>query len=673
MNFVKILSLLLLFYFSIGLKVYAEVGGDQFKFFGNKYFSDEKLIEFMGKDQWSPERLASVIADKYQEAGFHFVRVHYSQAYLSAQRKRLIRYIIREGHQIKIQHIIFYNAAFQDSSEYEKYFFENTVNIFPERIFVKKLFEEKIELILQLLKNNGFLNASIDRIQYQFVDDKEKALIHVFLREGRQIQVSKILLHNVSRVDEDEIFKLIPLKEGVHFNVEHIEQSVSLIKQYFREKGYFFVRITNQNKVIEFMTPTQARGVFYIDTGPLVYVDQIIVKNNNQTRARVIQREMTLQNGSILKPSSVYESENKILRLGLFHLVDITVQDEHERAPIKNLIVEVKERKSGLFEFGGGVKTDDGVRGFSGVFYKNLGGWNRTLSLHTALNRKIESYNFLERELIFGAQEPYLFGFPFIMRFNGSHKKDDTRPYDIQLWEAKLSFETKVWEVFRALVEYSFSSREIFEALNTSENEDTVLGLIKPSFFLDYRNHTFNPTKGSLHSFFIEYGSPYLGANENIHYLKTGAATSWYFPFQIRKNELVLAASLRGGYAKSFLNSFGIPADQRFYLGGRSTIRGFQEDTLGVISESREILSTAFVNYKLELRFPLFWKIGGALFLDGGDVSLDGFKGLSSREAAGLGVRYQSPLGPLSLDGALILDRKEEEAIGRIHFSIGVF
>src|SRR3989338_534891 len=152
MNFVKILFSLWLFFFSIGLKAYADVGGDQFKFFGNKFFSDEKLIEFMGKDQWSSERLASVITDKYQEAGFHFVRVHYSQTYLSAQRKRLIRYIIREGHQIKIQHIIFYNSAFQDSSEYEKYFFENTVNIFPERIFVKKLFEKKIEFVLHLLK-----------------------------------------------------------------------------------------------------------------------------------------------------------------------------------------------------------------------------------------------------------------------------------------------------------------------------------------------------------------------------------------------------------------------------------------------------------------------------------------------------------------------------------------
>ena len=645
----------------------------QYKFFGNKQFSDENLLALMGSSTWSPERLASVIVEKYKESGFHFVRVHYSQAYLPRQKLRLIRYIIREGYQIKIQQIIFYNASFHTSSEYEKYFFEKTLNTFPERIFIKNLFEEKIEVVLQFLRTQGFLNAAIDRIQYQFAGTKERVFVHVFLREGRQVRVSKVLFHSVGKADEEEILKLIPLKEGAFFNTDHIEQSLSIIKRHFREKGYFFVRITNQDKIVEFNVPTQASASFYVDTGPLVYVDQILVKNNYQTRARVVQREMTLKNGSILKPSLVYESENKILRLGLFHFVDISVEDENERAPFKNLIVEVKERKSGLFEFGGGIKTDDGIRGFSGIFYRNLGGWNRTLSFHAALNRKFESYHFLERELVLGVQEPYLFDLPFIMRFNGSHKKDDTRPFDIQLWEAKLSFETKMWEVFRALVEYSFSSREIFEALNPLDNEDTVLGLVRPTFFLDYRNHAFNPTKGSLHSFFVEYGSPYLGANSRLHYLKLGGATSWYFPFPVKKNEWVLAASLRGGYAESLLSSFGIPADQRFYLGGRSTIRGFKEDILGVISESREILKTVFMNYKLELRFPLFWKIGGALFFDGGDVSLRGFDGLSSREAAGVGFRYQSPVGPLSLDGALILDRKNEEPLGRIHFSIGVF
>ncbi len=673
MSFVNKTWFLLFIFFIFARGICAADIDYQYRFFGNRFFSDEKLLEITGGEKWSPERLASVIVDKYKEKGFHFVRVHYSQTYLTQKKMRLIRYIIREGSQLKIGKILFYNTAFRTSYEYEKYFFDNTVNIFPEHIFVKSLFEEKVEIILHLLRVNGFLNATIDRFQYQFVEDKEKVIVHVFLREGRQVNVSKILLHNVSKLAEREIFKLIPLKEGVFLNSDHVDQTISTIKQYFREKGHFFVHIKNKDEIVKFITPTNVEISFFVDTGPLVRVGDVLVKNNNQTHARVIQREMTLKKGGVLTPSLLYESENKILRLGLFHFVDISVEDENEQAEIKNLIVEVKERKSGLFEFGGGIKTDDGIRGFSGVFYRNLGGWNRTLSLHGSLNKKFQSYHFLERELILGAQEPYLFGLPFIMRFNGAHKKDDTRSFDILSWEAGLSFETKFWEVFRTLVEYSFSSRDIFEALNPTDNENTVLGLVRPSFFLDYRNHAFNPTKGSLHSFFIEYGSPYLGANEKLHYLKAQAATSWYFPFPVKKNEWVVAASLRGGYAESFLNLSGIPADQRFYLGGRSTIRGFEEDVLGVTLESREILSTAFMNYKLELRFPLFWKIGGALFFDGGGVGLNGFNGLELRETGGFGFRYQSPVGPLAIDAALILDRKTNESIGRIHFAIGVF
>jgi outer membrane protein insertion porin family len=79
------------------------------------------------------------------------------------------------------------------------------------------------------------------------------------------------------------------------------------------------------------------------------------------------------------------------------------------------------------------------------------------------------------------------------------------------------------------------------------------------------------------------------------------------------------------------------------------------------------------LNLNSELRFPLLYGIGGSVFVDGGGVYLqdrpvtfDDF-----RRSAGLGVRYVTPVGPLSLEYGFKLDRRTGESVGEVHFSIG--
>ncbi|MBI2026290.1 MAG: BamA/TamA family outer membrane protein [Deltaproteobacteria bacterium] len=403
------------------------------------------------------------------------------------------------------------------------------------------------------------------------------------------------------------------------------------------------------------------------------YIRSINIEGNQKTKERVIKREITLRIGDILTPNLIRENENILLRLGLFQFVNIVINEKSQSSVFKDLIIQVKERKSGLFEMGGGLHSDDGAKVFSGLSYRNFGGWNRTLSLHTEINRKLDDYNFFERDVSLSFQEPYLFHFPFIMKGKVSHTKKDHQSFDMETWGSQLSFENRLWKVVRLLFEYEFSMRDIFSANSTDDQKKNFLGLIHPQFFLDFRDHAFHPTLGSLHSLSFEYASPWLGSDNDIQYSKWTGATNWYFPMNESERAIVLALSLRAGYARSGLDEFGIPADKRFYLGGRSTIRGFKEDVLGASYSDRMVKETSFINYKTELRFPIMGDVFGAVFYDGGNVQFNGFQHFIFRESVGFGARYQTPIGPLALDIGYKLDPKDNESNYRIHFSIGIF
>jgi len=153
------------------------------------------------------------------------------------------------------------------------------------------------------------------------------------------------------------------------------------------------------------------------------------------------------------------------------------------------------------------------------------------------------------------------------------------------------------------------------------------------------------------------------------------------------KNDfMVWANSVRGGYLRNLSNSGGVPYDKKgFYLGGTSTIRGFDgtseyfpsNEQLGIpVTGGTYYMKTVTSMYlfKSELRFPIYGNIGGALFYDGGAVHIDGLNlGDEYRDAVGTGLHYNTPVGSVNLEIAWKLDQKPGESPWNFHLSIGSF
>ncbi|MEK6628703.1 MAG: BamA/TamA family outer membrane protein, partial [Bdellovibrionota bacterium] len=214
--------------------------------------------------------------------------------------------------------------------------------------------------------------------------------------------------------------------------------------------------------------------------------------------------------------------------------------------------------------------------------------------------------------------------------------------------------------------------------------ESLVIGSFGPTLDLDYRDNLFNPTKGSFSRFAIEYAAESLGNNNVDDFYRATGQTTHYFPFKNAK--VVFVQSIRAGYIKNIDNrKEGVPFDKRgFTLGGRTTIRGFESSefipTTGVNgnipASFRLNTSSSYELFKSELRFPINdeYNLAGAIFYDGGRVLIEGIQFADNwRDAAGIGIRYNTPVGPLNLEYAHKLDKKAGESDGAFHLSVGIF
>jgi outer membrane protein assembly factor BamA len=183
----------------------------------------------------------------------------------------------------------------------------------------------------------------------------------------------------------------------------------------------------------------------------------------------------------------------------------------------------------------------------------------------------------------------------------------------------------------------------------------------------------------------------------------SGLATG-YVPIGER---IVFALSARGGRILPLATGSTTPPVRRFFLGGATSVRGFNEDQLiaedsrqkyrdqvkdcqilasktGCSSAANTVLAgrqvpsqggELFVLFKAEVRFPAFSVFDLGVFFETGNLWLAVPESISLRPVVGAGLRYVTPIGPLALDVGVNLapDLVINEPQFVVHFNIGVF
>jgi outer membrane protein insertion porin family len=519
--------------------------------------------------------------------------------------------------------------------------------------------------LIGLYQKEGFAQARISSVDTDW-DDKGGITATIHIEEGKRFRVGEIRFQGNDHFLREELLSLIGNREGRNIDYAGLDRDEETIARHYRDAGYLDVSVKTSWETEEGQDTAVIR--FDIVEGPRYRLGKIVVQGNLLTDPAVVYREVTIPEGGAAGEKSLLTFQQAVFGTGLYKTVRLN-QVKRPTEGVVDLIVEVEEALFFEFEFGAGYGTDTGVRGFVGAKNRNLDGRGRSFSARASASQKEQNY-------LVDLREPWVFGnrWKWEGGVTASYLDAERESFSLRKTSVVTSINKTIFRRSSVSLQYELSRDDVFDvapgAVLSPEDQGTAtISAIRGLFVLDFRDDPFNPKRGSFNSASVEFASSFLGSE--VDYYKVNGQSSWYFPV-FRRNTFVVSG--RAGIARPLGSTVEVPIQKRFFLGGRTTVRGFKEDSLGPIGSDGSFTGGDYmVNGNAELRVPLQYGFIVAVFLDAGSVWFpnDPKNGFDLRESAGLGVRYVTPVGPIALDYGWKLNRREGESPSEWHFTIG--
>lgn len=527
--------------------------------------------------------------------------------------------------------------------------------------------DEDIERIISLYRDHGFEQARVESSDIQVDRVKARVTIRIVVVEGPQFRVGGVDVTGNSALPQEELRRQILLKTGEVFSRGKVRDSVKRMTDLYGVVGRAAAEVVPN--VSQDIGNRVLNVTFEIAEGPEVFVERINVSGNTRSQEKILRREIVMQEGERFTTRKLERARQKLVNLGYFDQVKATTSPGSSKDRIV-VNIEVTEKPTGLFSIGGGFSSQDGLIGTLDLSQRNfLGrGWEVFLRIRGGANAQQGQIGFTE---------PWLFDRPLAAGFDLFNTRRVFPEYTINTLGGDIRFGHPVGEYSRWNLIYRVSQDRVSdvpaEASETLREEEgaRLTSMVGAGIGIDTRDSSFDPTRGGTAGINLDFAG--LGFGDTRFVRLTGAATYYVNPWLNH----VLAGRISAGY------SFGwggetVPIFERFFLGGANSLRGFKlrqvspRDGSGTrIGGNSQVLGT------LEYTVPLFFGIKAAAFYDIGQVygpdtaNGDPFDLSELRQDAGLGLRWNSPFGPLRVDYGVKLDRKTGESLGNFHFSVG--
>ncbi len=633
---------------------------------GNRVISSKTLMKeapFFEIEEYNDEVLAEAtdrMLSLYHAEGYPFAEI--APVVSSDAHDISISFFVFEGNRVKVRSIVFQNAGLPQKRLKDVMSLKEGAPYNPGQV------EKDKELLKEFYAALGYLEASVRNIDVKIDKSSDIAAITVDLQEGKQTVIGSIAITGVDAATKEKLSAAAGLKTGAPYNDVDISDARFRVLEYLTAKGYANVDVVVARSIDNY----KAALTFTVSTGKKEVFGRTIIRGNRMTRYEVIRRELQYREGEPYSISAISGVRQRLYKLGLFTSVDVEAIDGGDDK--KDILINVTEGESGSVEFGVGYADVEHFRGFVQVGYNNLWGLDKQVTLRTEAST-------LERRVILQYREPWFMGInlPFRTFFLYENKRElnpDNHEilYRLNRYTVTAGFEKKLSDSLKGELYYEF------DVVNTTDvlpdvilsHEDTgtlAISSIKPALVFDTRDNPFDPKKGVFAGISLKAASFLLFSQTNFVKLELYGSN-----FQKLSNRIVLAFSARGGVAYGYHKTIELPIVERFFLGGRSTVRGYAQDTLGPKgSDGNPTGGNAYLMGNLEFRTSVGKGFGIVPFLDMGNVwqkagQMDPGK---LKYTTGLGLRYSTPVGPLRVDYGYKLNRQPGESHGEIHFSIG--
>jgi outer membrane protein insertion porin family len=642
------------------------------EFKGNIVFDSDEIMKALNIKSGSILNIFVIqknlirIEDLYKEKNYHNVSVKYEIEKLENNQGDLL-FLIKEGKKIKIEKITFEGNVVYTEKQLKKVIKTNERGFWSWLTSSGEL--EKEELSQDIIKlrsfyqNNGFIEAKVAEPIIEYKDDM--IYIKIKIDEGPKFKVGKVSVTGDLIFPEIDLMGNLKITANEFFSREVVRNDVVTITDIYSDEGYAYADI--YPRIDKNFETLEVNIDYVIKRGKKVYFESILITGNNKTRDKVIRRELRVYEQELFSGTRLKRGIRNLYRLDFFK--DVKVDTVEGSADDKILLkIDVIEKPTGNFMFGGGYSSVDYGYLTAAISQNNLFGRGQVLELKTTVSAKSSTYSL-------SFTEPYLFDKSISAGFDIYNQNRDYGDYDKSSVGGRLRLGTALAEYTKLFWSYSYDvsdvsnlDNDVSDLVKESQGKNTT-SATSVSLRYDSRDRMFNPTEGTYDTVSVEYA----GLGGDIAFTKYLASSGWYYPLFLGTVGMVYG---KGGYVHENPNGF-LPDYERFYLGGMNSIRGFGwRDIHAEDKNGDEIGGDKFVQLNIEWIIPLVKDAGlmGVFFFDVGNVYGNGEKLdlTDTREGAGLGVRWYSPMGPIRLEYGWILDpRGKEDTQGRWEFSVG--
>jgi len=623
-------------------------------------------------DDSSLEKARVSLEATYKKKGYSNVGITYKVD--GAQRPGFSRvtFVIDEGALERLKKVKFYgNESFSDKVLSAQMMVKagRAYNPFKKNLGIDSAeLEEDIIRIEEFYRDNGYLNARVSDVQREPDGDKVNLIIQV--TEGKKFTINKVSVSGIKAISVSDVLPLLAMKNGKVYSSKGIQSDLSGLRKYYADNGYSNVRVSPR---IDSASETTVNIEYSVSEGVQSTVELINISGNDQTLDKVIRRELAIAPGDVFSETRLDVSRNRLMGLGFFDGVSITPSDS-ATPDHTDVNIEVREKSTGTINFGAGFSSIDNLVGFMDIVQTNFRLFGKP---HRGGGEKIRlgvSYGSRRKDLQFDYTQPWLFDKKLAFS-TGLYYRDLlylSDKYDQTIAGGYMSLRKPLGEYTSLSFKGSLENYEIDVDDDSSdtlkkEEGDYNRALFAANYVLDTRDSQYLTRRGHR----LSLGTDFSVGDVQTYGVQLSGSKYFLLPFDT-------IFSMSGQY-RSVDGSGDIPIFEREFLGGASSLRGYEyrEASSALLrDEQGEPLGGKTAAYfTAEYSFPLLnlKKFRGHIFYDGGILSDQSWDfGGEYLSDFGVGLDLFLPMGPIRLDIAWPLSTDEwVDDKARFQFNMG--
>lgn len=666
-------------------KAYLQVLGSEgpkvtVSFIGNSAFSSKKLNQALLL--WSEHDISdAMIESSVDKIRTLYRELGYADAVVEVKKTETpgalnLSFEIREGRRTTVRSIVLQGNIYFTTRELKRQLslrepvWYDWFGWFRSGPYREDLLDKDVEYLHDVYVDSGFLAATV-RKKVDLSRSNGKAVVVIEISEGPQTRMGNITFEGNLLWTSVELLDMVSLKPGAPYSERFLDEDKFRLQSAYSDKGYLFAKVDVEKTLADNRQDVRYR----INEDHPVMVNRILLRGNEQTKDKVILRELLQKPGEPYNYQAILTSQERIYHLGFFSQARFEPAHPGEKEYAQDMLFTVEERPAGAVEFGVGYGDLDRLRGFVELSHRNF--WGE--ALYGSI--RFDESDIL-KQAVFNLQEPWFLGRRIESRFNltwsdSTRLNQDTREvyYQTRKTSAAYGIE-KVFDGFKASITYQYENVTNFNVkpqavLSQDDTGRVLVSSLSPGLIWDRRDDPFNPRRGFIQGIVLKEALPQLWSEAN--FTKLTVQSSWFLPMDAA---IITALSVRAGMAWPHGTTAEVPLHERFYLGGSTTIRGYTQDSVGPSSfdgsTSVPTGGAGMIVMNAELRMNPTEGFGIVLFTDAGNVYANQAINLYAlRSSYGVGFRYGTPIGPLRIDYGRKIDPRPGETLGEFHFNIG--